>query len=366
MQNNKKYNALNYCIDYCVKNRRKWIAVGLFAGIIIGVVLVANRSGVIESTQAAQFTNAKIVLLDLRNVYAPSILTYKGVKSMWMGGWLTNRDVGADKIYSSEFKRGSWTKPRVSFKKDGYHINDPSVIKHPQQDWLFMYYTALSNDDAAANRLNRNVVGFASSVNGGKSWTDHGIVISQNNGINSSGAWAPSAFVKGNEIWVYYHTNNTPEVFRTRFNLTGWQKIGATERVNFVKKGKVCAPGVSAFTCSMCKSFGWCSAGTLIDGWVADIAQFRVNVDVSWQSPWLNMLVNDPTSHTISRYIGTNGVDWFTHPQDLNPIINGGSNYFTTPHAEIVDWNNYKIYFGFSNTDNSHFESIHAWQFKTF
>lgn len=293
---------------------------------------------------------------------------------MWTGGWLTEADVGPDKIYYSELVNGLWTRPILAFAKPGFHVNDPTIIKHPQQDWLFMYYTALNNNLVASGQIFSNVIGFASSVDGGKIWTDHGIVIGDpnvagggSNSIDNFGAWSPSAIVRGNEIWVYYNTNaSNPNVFRTKFNLSGWQKVGSAQSIAFLKQGQVCAPNVNPLFCAICSLFSNCPAGTFVEGFGHDDSQNRVNVDVSWQDPWLVMLVNDLNSNSISRYIGTDGINWITHPQDVNPIINGGLNFVTTPHAETINWNRYRVYFGLSTTDNSHFDSIHAWEFKSF
>jgi len=117
----------------------------------------------------------------------------------------------------------------------------------------------------------------------------------------------------------------------------------------------------------LCKQFNACSPGTLVEGWAEDTSMpTRVNVDVSWQNPWLVMFVNDASLHVIARYIGTDGINWITHPQDINPIINGGPNFVVTPHAETIDWNSYRVYFGFSTPSNPDVDSIHAWEFKSF
>ena len=64
---------------------------GLVVGIIAGIFLVSNRSGQFEPARAATYTNgsARLLLWNLRNMYAPWVLEYRGVKRMWMGGWLT-------------------------------------------------------------------------------------------------------------------------------------------------------------------------------------------------------------------------------------------------------------------------------------
>jgi len=181
---------------------------------------------------ASTLVETNLLIGGLNNVYAPTVLEYNGVNRMWIGGWLTEQDYGGDDaIYYSEFKNGAWTFPVISFSKPGFLVNDPTVIQAPsssgidRSNWLYMYYTAL--DSTTANPTEDNVVGFASSIDGGKTWTDHGIIIEKNNGFNDCGPWAPSAIINGQEIWLYYHGNDAcfTSKFLTRLILNGFEVI---------------------------------------------------------------------------------------------------------------------------------------------
>jgi len=352
---------------------------GLVVGIIAGVFLVANRSGELETATAATYTegSARPLLWNLRNLYAPWVLEFQGVKRLWAGGWLTDADrenysnliqsgvapstaVGPDKIFYSEFVHGVWTQPVLSFRKVGFHVNDPSVIQPPSSDgidrsnWLYMYYTAISNDDIEQGQWNRHTIGFASSADGGRTWTDHGIIISQSNGVDNGGAWSPSALVVENQIWLYYHGNRMPDPveslqnYRSRLNLNGWQLV-ETDKLVFHHR-ESCVWGNTSFAYL-------CPPTYNADGLV------KVNLDVSIQNGHFVLLANDPTSHYILRLVSDDGINWQRSSRDTNPILNGGPYFVTTPHAEVVEGDRYTIYFGFSATDNSRFDSIHAWEF---
>jgi hypothetical protein len=296
---------------------------------------------------------------------------------MWMGGWLTDADRtnylnalasglnptavnGPDKIFHSALVNGAWTQPALSFQKVGFHVNDPSVIQPPSSDgvdrsnWLYLYYTAISNDDVENGRWNRHTIGFASSADGGRTWTDHGIIISENNGIDSGGAWSPSALVVNNEIWLYYHGNRMPDPgeslqnYRSRLDLNGWQLL-ATEKLVFHHR-ESCVWGGTPFAYL-------CPPTYNADGLV------KVNLDVSVQDGTFALLANDPTSRYVLRFVSSDGINWQRSSQDTNPILNAGPYFVTTPHAEAGAGDRYTIYFGFSATDNSHFDSLHSWAF---
>jgi hypothetical protein len=110
----------------------------------------------------------------LWHAYSPTVLDYKGVKRMWIGGWLSRADEGSDVIYYSEqASDGKWAKPVPSLTVAGYAVNDPTVIKHPREDWLFMYFTLLSEEaqKSAFGMVHENKIGFASSIDAGRTWT---------------------------------------------------------------------------------------------------------------------------------------------------------------------------------------------------
>ena len=327
---------------------------GLLCTVVLGLIVC----GQLPKLAAQQPLKTDVLLTGLRSMYAPVVLDHAGVKRMWLGGWLTDSDpteflqhvsrgddltqvVGADKIFASELVNGTWTAPVLAFAKGGFHVNDPSVIAPPSSDgidrsrWLYMYYTALDNRIAAGNPSEwskNHAIGFASSIDGGKTWTDHGIVVSPWQSGDGMGAWAPSAIVIGNEILVYYHSGtpdfSQPINFRVRFHLTGWQQLGGPERLTFA------VPETPTVLVS--------------------------NVDISRQGALLVMLANTLDLRNIVRYVSQDGLSWVRHPMDTNPIIFGGPNLVLTPHAELLADDRYRLYFGFDTGAGS--ASVHAWE----
>jgi hypothetical protein len=293
--------------------------------------------------------NITMVFGGLDDAYSPSVITFKGKRTMWIGGWLTSVERGGlDKIYYSEFQNGVWSSPIPSFEKEGYLVNDPSVIQPPSSDgidrenWLYMYYTALNfpyNDPLA-----ENVVGFASSIDGGKTWTDHGIIINHTN-ANGCGAWSPSAIVNNNEIWVYYHVNRNE--FPLRFGNNG--------------APYECYQGIYLTKMSL---NGWEQIETLLTNNSAEI----VNVDVAKNKGKFVMVGNTNYGDKIYRYDSNDGIAWEKQSEPLidaagSERLNDG-NATITPHLEFIDLNAFNMYFGFGSKDFTSFNSIHVWKYE--
>ncbi|MEK9195083.1 MAG: hypothetical protein AAB975_01805 [Patescibacteria group bacterium] len=143
-------------------------------------------------TPISDLSSFRLELDNLRSSYSPSVLTHKEIRRMWTG-WLTDNFSPAihsspnlstiprsSNIFYSEYINGSWTKPfpERTFKKTGFQINDPSVIKHPFIDSIIlMYYTALADTDAEQKIFDRHKIGFALSSDGGRIWQDKGIAV---------------------------------------------------------------------------------------------------------------------------------------------------------------------------------------------
>ncbi len=277
-------------------------------------------------------------------------------------------DVGPDKIYVSEFIDGEWSLPELSISKEGYHINDPTVVAPPSSNevdrsqWLYLYYTALSDEDAAEGRWNRHGVGFASSTDSGRSWTDHGIIIDQENGMDNAGAWSPSAIVREGKIWVYFHGNRMSDPdeslqgYMTIIEPNGWEQL-ETVKLEFHHREE-CIYGGTAYRYLCPRTYN-----------VDELP--KVNIDVSELGEQLVLLANDPSLHLVVRFVSEDGVNWIRHPGDVNPIIDGGPNLAITPHAEPMGPFTYNLYFAYDSTKDTYinygddFGSIHAWEFLT-
>ena len=124
-------------------------------------------------------------------IYSPDL--FNG--TLYLGGWRTAADIGPDQLYTSPANTDRptplvWNGPAPY---DLYHLNDPSVVREADGT-LAMFMTALPNlYGYSVEMQSRNVTGLATSVDDGATWTWQGIVIGQRNGIDSTGAWSPSA-----------------------------------------------------------------------------------------------------------------------------------------------------------------------------
>lgn len=174
------------------------------------------------------------VLTGLYNAYSPEVFadpqSRASTTRLIVGGWVKESDIGADVMYSTTLKNGKAGKLKRVFTYKGYHANDPSVVQNPlKPKELLMFFTALKNSNATAEQMMKtNWVAVARSTDGGKKWKNTKVVIGQNNGFDTRGAWSPSAIVVGTEIWVYYHTNQpgAPDIYRTKLNAKTLKIIG--------------------------------------------------------------------------------------------------------------------------------------------
>lgn len=297
-----------------------WLGVG---GLMLGL---AARAGGDEPVEM------KVLLSGLFNVYSPEVERIGGTRCLWTGGWKTPADVGPDRIYRSEETAGQWSEPVENFVKPGYHVNDPSIVRHPRLGALFMYYTALADEHANAHdMIRRNVTGLAVSVNEGQTWDDLGIAIGQDNGLDESGAWSPSAVVVGNEIWVYYHTNFPVfAIYRTRFRQNGLTPIGTEKVVDSVQLDRQ--------------------------------PVFLSNVDVQIQSGQYVMVANTTDLKRIVRLQSGDGRNW---SPSAELVVDGGANYVLTPQLQVPAGRTraYRLLFGFDVGGVSGSDSVHAWTF---
>jgi hypothetical protein len=268
----------------------------------------------------SEYIEGQLILYNLRNAYSPCLTEFNGQRRLFIGGWLTEADVGPDKMYMSVLSGNDWLWPTVNFTKPGYHVNDPSIVQRSKV-WL-MYYTALSNADAQSGNIYRNVTGLAISSNGGLSWCDLDILIPMDNGYNEFGAWSPSAIAVGEEIWVYFHTNEAAcKILRARFDVSGMEQIGDTELV--------------------------------------DIPPYISNVDVSVFRGQFMLVANGQDIHSLRRFVSDDGLTFTETP----PLIAQNIYYEATPHVEILDEDTYKVYFGWSTSDLLHFTAVCAYTF---
>lgn len=268
------------------------------------------------------------------SVYAPAhVRTREGRELLAFGGWLTQADEGNDVIYIADAPNGDTaidvaSAPLKRFVKPAASLNDPSLVVHPEHGWLMMYYTNLDEKHAASFEAmtSHNHIGFATSVDDGATWTERTILIGQNNGYNTHGAWAPSALLnpEKNQIWLYYHTNSPSNiVLRTRVALNGWESQGPTEPVVFYER----------------------------DGQRSPLQNGRLNVDVKW-NPDLQrymMVANEFTLHNVVLYTSIDGIHFYRE----SDLIQGGPNATYTPEITPLSPSTFDISFGFGTPDNA-------------
>jgi hypothetical protein len=254
---------------------------------------------------------------------------------------LTAGDIGPDQLYFSAFSDNIWNQPQPVLWSNhatpgivpGYHANDPTVVHRDDNGWDYMYYTALADTFANATDMTKyNWIGFASSSDGGNTWYDHGIILGQWNGLDSTGAWSPSALIVNNEVWLYYHTNEpTPRILRTRLNINGWQLI-STEQIH------VNTP-----------------AGIYLS-----------NVEIKPGFGYYWMVANTTDLHKIVLYLSTDGGNTF-NPYDGKDglLLDGGPGACVlTPYIQLLNSNNFNLEFGYSSVTNSQCDastSIQVW-----
>lgn len=247
---------------------------------------------------------------------------------MWIAGWLTAADVPFDKVYRSELVDGAWTPPVPSFERIGFGVNDPSVVVAPNGTTL-MYFTSIDAQCAPQPNcyLADNLTSAATSADGGITWSDKGVVLGADNGVAPCGAWAPSAIVVGNEVWVYFHGANpsfsrcshpSGTVFRARFDRTGLVRI---------------------------------------DTRVIPTPLPVVNVDVSRRpgDDAFVMVANSPDLTKVWRLVSTDGLAWT--PAPARPLIDAGTVWTPTPHVTWVSPTEFDLWVGTAQTPGN--TSIH-------
>jgi hypothetical protein len=301
---------------------------------------------------AASIVGTKAIYAGSESLYGIGTAEGGPTDLVWMGGWLTasDRAVGDDRLYQGRFDGTTITGlTPLNFDNAGYapgyvagyHANDPSVVYLPGPRWHFMYYTCLANVYATAEQMTRrNWVGFASSPDGGATWTDRGIIIGQQNGFDSTGAWAPSAVVVGggSEIWLYYHTGSQnclddkcsgpgvepPKVLRTRLAINGWQQLG-TEPV-LAPEGQL---GL-------------------------------VNVDVTFAAGryWM---VGNAGLDKIVLYVSPDGLRFTPFDGAAGELAAGGTNLLLTPRIHVTSATAFDVFFSLGADGST--RSSHLWTF---
>lgn len=209
-----------------------------------------------------------------------------------LGGWVTQRDIGPDKIYywGADGSTGvlNWI-----WCPGPYHFNDPAVIApvHPsRRNWLYMYCTVMHNKWpplGAAVMVQHNHCFFATSVDNGKSWTPHEIVVKD--------CWSPGVIHTGEHIAIYSNDKDGWAQV-TYMDDNGLEMLAPTERLKN-----------------------------------SNNEEFKAtNLHVSFHQGWWRLVANHPMLHHILLYVSKDRGRW--HPIDgTGVIIADGANLLLTP-----------------------------------
>lgn len=243
----------------------------------------------------------------LYSVMSPTVSSSFGQRKMWFSGKPT-KNASSGLLHVSFYDQSSgWLASRPVFGVAGHQLADPAVLPDPSANRLLMYYSIISNTDAASTTLAKtnNRIGQAYSTDG-VDWIDGGIVIGQDNGIDLRGGWAPSALVVGSEIWLYYSTNypGNIHVYRTRLTFDG--SILGTERL-YVAQGQ---------------------SQKMLEG-------FNVDVHVSRDLGKYVLFLNKNFT-SIERYTSDDGLLWTASGTDSLAIQAASSSLVAAPTVEVV------------------------------
>ncbi len=311
--------------------------------LILGT-LMANA--LISPAQAADDYGVISELNTQFEIKSPTLTELKGRKLLYMSS--------ANGIYSARETKDGWTEPELSFKKPGYVVADPSIIKHPKSNEYFMFYTMRqtapiervvvdrrSGKKTTLRESPKNGIGVAYATScdnsidsSGLCWNDISKdkpLIGEWRGI--PGGSAPSAFMSGTQVMLYYKANPpSGKITRSVVDLRDW-KIEETKSVTFQSYDPIRKV--------------WQVGGSHIQAGISD-------VDVKPYGKGYMMVGNDGSSNAISRWKSTNGINFYYDPYDGNsPIIHGGMREVKEPYLEPVTDNQFRVYYAFGDAKSA-------------
>jgi len=192
----------------------------IFLGFIL-CVLTAN-----QIVKADEPVSSPAEVFRGYDIYATTIVREDSIWKQWFAGWMTVDDLPWDRMFYSfsEDSGSTWSTPVLAFTIENVQVNDPSVLRlwDPANSRYFyqMYYTYYPSGLGDPT----NYIAVSTSLDG-LVWTHEGILIGADNGIDTDGAWAPSAYAAdslASEVFLYFH-NNHPDgrIFRTTLTNSG-------------------------------------------------------------------------------------------------------------------------------------------------
>ena len=160
------------------------------------------------------------------DIYSTTIIKEGSTWKQWFAGWMTASDLPWDRIYYafSSDSGSTWSNPQLAFTIEKVQVNDPTVLRLWDPDssryYYLMYYTYYPSGYSDPT----NYIAASTSLDG-ITWTHHGLLIGADNGIDTDGAWSPTAYSAdstGGTVYLYFH-NNHPDgrIFRTTLSNKG-------------------------------------------------------------------------------------------------------------------------------------------------
>jgi hypothetical protein len=171
----------------------------------------------------------------LFNLYSPhtGMRTPSGGEQIWLGGWDKRESLPWDRIFLGYLDGGELLPTlTTAVAVAGAAVNDPTVTNVPGSSELRMYFTLLASEHFDES-TKRNVVWTGRSTDNGATWHDFQEAVGQANGVNSCGAWSPSAIAENSQICVYFHGNSPClGVYRSCFLPDGLTMARPTEQLS--------------------------------------------------------------------------------------------------------------------------------------
>jgi hypothetical protein len=290
----------------------------------------------------------------LEDIYASTVLHDGKGHMMWYSGWRKASDFPHDKIFFASSSDGlDWKSPSTPALVVQGAVADPSVIFHSPSGTYIMLFSYIKDPakwhglkpenyklDADENYLR---VWIAKSKDG-VTWTDARELIGRDNGVDDTGAWAPSILqVDATTAHVYY--NNDPNfivhpahqyrVFRSTLDLSGGS-AKVVETVAVVSDGKL-----------------------------------RANVDVSRDEDGYLMLYNEILAGPVQRWrvaamASKDGLDW--QEVDPTPLRPAGTEKLdiATPHLFLSPKHPGETWIFVGEGDQSQLKSsVTMWRFTS-
>lgn len=289
----------------------------------------------------------------LEDIYASTVLHDGTRHLMWYSGWRGVSDFPYDKIFRASSTNGlDWTaSSKPAFAVQGA-VADPSVIRHPTSGGYLMVFSYIKDPSTwhGLKPENHKLDGddnylrvWIAQSKDGINWTGMRELIGRENGVDDTGAWAPSIIrVDATTAHVYY--NNDPNfvvhpehrfrVFRSTLDLSGSPKIVKTVAV--VTDGKL-----------------------------------RANVDVSRGKDGYLMLYNEILANPVQRWrvaamVSKDGQSWTEidasplRPADVTGLDIATPHLYRSPQHPGETW----VFVG--EGDQSQLKSsVALWRFKS-